>query len=124
MQRPSISPVRWSMSGITQWQAPIVVDKHCVGGLLGNRTTPLVVAIAAANGLVMPKTSSRAITSRWHRGHHGNAGSPVDLDLDTLRKVVEKEGGCVAWGGAMHLSPRTTSSCVLSVNWISTRKDN
>ena len=31
--------------------------------------------------------------------------APVDLDLDTLRKVVEKEGGCVAWGGAMHLSP-------------------
>ena len=51
-----------------QWQAPIVVDKHCVGGLPGNRTTPLVVAIAAANGLVMPKTSSRAISFLSHAG--------------------------------------------------------
>jgi len=88
-----------------QWQAPIVVDKHCVGGLPGNRTTPLVVAIAAANGLVMPKTSSRAITSPAGTADTMETLAPVDLDLDTLRKVVEKEGGCVAWGGAMHLSP-------------------
>nr|MBP7597215.1 thymidine phosphorylase [Pseudoxanthomonas sp.] len=45
------------------WNVPVVVDKHCIGGLPGNRTTPIVVAIVAANGLVMPKTSSRAITS-------------------------------------------------------------
>ncbi len=59
------------------WQAPIVVDKHCVGGLPGNRTTPLVVAIAAANGLVMPKTSSRAITSPA-----GTADTMQCLDAD------------------------------------------
>jgi thymidine phosphorylase len=29
----------------------IVVDKHCVGGLPGNRTTPIVVSIIAAAGL-------------------------------------------------------------------------
>src|SRR3546814_6232879 len=46
-----------------RWDAPVVVDKHCVGGLPGNRTTPIVVAIVAANGLLMPMTSSRAITS-------------------------------------------------------------
>ncbi|MGM0632859.1 MAG: thymidine phosphorylase, partial [Pseudomonadota bacterium] len=39
-----------------------ILDKHCVGGLPGNRTTPIVVAIVAANNLVIPKTSSRAIT--------------------------------------------------------------
>jgi thymidine phosphorylase len=31
--------------------------------------------------------------------------APVDLDIATLRRVVEEEGGCIAWGGAMHLSP-------------------
>lgn len=46
-----------------RWDAKMVIDKHCIGGLPGNRTTPIVVAIAAANGLIMPKTSSRAITS-------------------------------------------------------------
>jgi len=40
-----------------------VVDKHSIGGVPGNRTTPIVVSICAANGLIFPKTSSRAITS-------------------------------------------------------------
>ena len=40
-----------------------VVDKHCIGGIPGNRTTPIVVSICAATGLTFPKTSSRAITS-------------------------------------------------------------
>ena len=87
------------------WSSPKVVDKHCVGGLPGNRTTPLVVAIAAANGLVMPKTSSRAITSPAGTADTMETLCPVDLDLDALRRVVQAEGGCLAWGGAMHLSP-------------------
>jgi thymidine phosphorylase len=29
----------------------------------------------------------------------------VDLTLSEMRKVVENEGGCFAWGGAMQLSP-------------------
>ena len=88
-----------------RWNAPIVVDKHCVGGLPGNRTTPLVVAIAAANGLVMPKTSSRAITSPAGTADTMEMLAPVNLGIDKLREVVEAEGGCVAWGGSMHLSP-------------------
>lgn len=43
------------------WGHAPIADKHCVGGLPGNRTTPIVVAIVAAAGLTMPKTSSRAI---------------------------------------------------------------
>jgi thymidine phosphorylase len=87
------------------WRVPIVVDKHCIGGLPGNRTTPIVVAIAAACGLVMPKTSSRAITSPAGTADTMETLAPVDLDLDQMRRVVEAEGGCIAWGGAMHLSP-------------------
>jgi thymidine phosphorylase len=40
-----------------------VVDKHCIGGIPGNRTSMLVVPIVAAHGMLCPKTSSRAITS-------------------------------------------------------------
>ena len=29
----------------------------------------------------------------------------VDLDLPAMRRVVEREGGCVVWGGAVSLSP-------------------
>jgi len=87
------------------WPSPVVVDKHCVGGLPGNRTTPIVVAILASLGLVMPKTSSRAITSPAGTADAMETLAPVDLDLAQMRSVVEKEGACIVWGGAVRLSP-------------------
>lgn len=87
------------------WPSGPVVDKHCVGGLPGNRTTPLVVAIVTACGAVMPKTSSRAITSPAGTADTMETLAPVDLDLSAMRHVVEREGGCVVWGGAVQLSP-------------------
>lgn len=87
------------------WNSGVVVDKHCVGGLPGNRTTPIVVAIAAANGLVMPKTSSRAITSPAGTADTMETLAPVELDTGTLHRVVGEHGACLAWGGAMQLSP-------------------
>jgi thymidine phosphorylase len=87
------------------WPDGPIVDKHCVGGLPGNRTTPIVVAIVASLGLVMPKTSSRAITSPSGTADTMETLAPVDLDIGTLRRVVEREHGCIAWGGAVQLSP-------------------
>lgn len=87
------------------WNAEVVIDKHSVGGLPGNRTSPIVVAILAANGLLIPKTSSRAITSPSGTADTMETLTRVDLDLATMRRVVEQEGGCLAWGGAVRLSP-------------------
>lgn len=87
------------------WDYPLVMDKHCVGGLPGNRTTPIVVAIVTAAGLIMPKTSSRAITSPAGTADTMATLTNVNLDLPALRRVVGKEGGCLAWGGNIHLSP-------------------
>lgn len=87
------------------WPSDIVMDKHCIGGLPGNRTTPIVVAILAACGLVTPKTSSRAITSPAGTADTMETLAPVDLDLPAMRRVVEAENGCVVWGGAVKLSP-------------------
>lgn len=87
------------------WGRDIVADKHSIGGLPGNRTTPIVVAIAAALGLTMPKTSSRAITSPAGTADTMETLAPVTLDPAAIRLVVEKEGGCIAWGGAVRLSP-------------------
>jgi thymidine phosphorylase len=61
-----------------------VADKHCIGGIPGNRTTMVVVPILASLGVVVPKTSSRAITSP-----SGTA--------DTMAVIV--------WGGALDLAP-------------------
>lgn len=87
------------------WPRVPVVDKHCVGGLPGNRTTPIVVAIVASAGLLIPKTSSRAITSPAGTADTMEVMAPVDLDVRAMRKVVEREGGCVIWGGQARLSP-------------------
>lgn len=87
------------------WPQHQVLDKHCVGGLPGNRTTPIVVAIVAACGLTIPKTSSRAITSPAGTADTMEMLAPVTLTLEHMRRVVEREGGCVVWGGAMALSP-------------------
>lgn len=87
------------------WDAGIVVDKHCIGGLPGNRTTLLVVPIVAACGLTIPKTSSRAITSPAGTADTMATLTSVDLDIAAMRRTVEREGGCVVWGGAVALSP-------------------
>jgi len=87
------------------WDRPMVLDKHSVGGLPGNRTTPLVVAIVAANGLCIPKTSSRAITSPAGTADTMEMLAPVTLALPAMQRVVEQEGGCLVWGGSVNLSP-------------------
>ena len=87
------------------WGRSPVVDKHCVGGLPGNRTTLLVVPIVTACGLTMPKTSSRAITSPAGTADTMEVLAPVDLDVAAMRRVVERTGGCIVWGGSVCLSP-------------------
>ncbi len=87
------------------WGSGPVLDKHCVGGLPGNRTTPIVVAIVAALGHRIPKTSSRAITSPAGTADTVEVMTRVDLDLAAMRHVVEREGGCLVWGGNVRLSP-------------------
>lgn len=87
------------------WGAGATLDKHGVGGLPGNRTTPLLVAIVAAAGHRIPKTSSRAITSPAGTADTMEVMAPVDLDLPAMRRVVEREGGCIVWGGSVRLSP-------------------
>ncbi|WP_226667124.1 thymidine phosphorylase family protein [Microbulbifer aggregans] len=89
-----------------QWpEYPRVFDKHCIGGLPGNRTTPIVVSIASAAGLIIPKTSSRAITSPAGTADTMEVLTNVDLPLDTLRAVITRTGACLAAGGEVGLSP-------------------
>src|SRR5471032_387982 len=68
-------------------------------------TIALTRAMVAACGLIIPKTSSRAITSPAGTADTMETLAPVTLDLPAMRRVVEREGGCIAWGGAVSLSP-------------------
>lgn len=88
-----------------KWNAPIVVDKHCIGGIPGNRTSMIVVPIVAAHGLVIPKTSSRAITSPAGTADTMEVLANVDIRMNQMRAVVEECNGCIIWGGHVNLSP-------------------
>ncbi|OIO21388.1 AMP phosphorylase [Candidatus Micrarchaeota archaeon CG1_02_47_40] len=81
-----------------------IVDKHCIGGIAGNRTTMLVVPICAAAGLFMPKTSSRSITSAAGTADTMEVLAPVDLEIEEVKEVVLKSHGCIVWGGGMNLA--------------------
>ncbi|MEM5766224.1 MAG: AMP phosphorylase [Candidatus Aenigmatarchaeota archaeon] len=83
----------------------IIVDKHSIGGIAGDKTTLLVVPIIAASGLAIPKTSSRAITGAAGTADRAECLMPVSLSIEEMKKVVEKTNGCIAWGGALHLAP-------------------
>ncbi len=82
-----------------------VVDKHCIGGVAGNRTTPLVVSICVAGGLIMPKSSSRAITSAAGTADVIEMVANVDVNTKDLKKIISRVGGFMVWGGGLGMVP-------------------
>ncbi len=87
------------------WDRAPVVDKHCIGGIPGNRTSMIVVPIVAAHGLAIPKTSSRAITSPAGTADTMECLARVDLTIEEMQDAVHQHNGCICWGGAVNLSP-------------------
>ena len=82
-----------------------VFDFHSLGGVPGNKITPIVVSIVAAAGLMIPKTSSRAISSACGTSDFVETFCNVELDARKLKETAESVGGVFAWGGSMNLAP-------------------
>lgn len=82
-----------------------VVDKHSIGGVPGNKVSLLIVPIVAAAGLKIPKTSSRAITSPSGTADTMEVLAPVEFSVSELRRMLQKTGGYIAWGGSLNLAP-------------------
>ena len=82
-----------------------IVDKHSAGGIPGDKTSLLAVPIVASAGLIIPKTSSRAITSPAGTADRMEVLARVNLTADEIVKIVKKTKGCLAWGGALDLAP-------------------
>jgi putative thymidine phosphorylase len=82
-----------------------IVDKHCIGGIPGNRTTPIIVSICSAAGLTFPKTSSKAITSAAGTADVIGAIAKIEFPIDKLKGIVKKTGACMVWGGSLELVP-------------------
>ncbi len=87
------------------WDEPLVVDKHCIGGIPGNRVSMLIVPIVAAHGMLIPKTSSRAITSPAGTADTMEVLANVELTPEALHTILRKERGCIVWGGTARLAP-------------------
>lgn len=88
-----------------KFKRKVIVDKHCIGGVAGNRTTPIVVPIVAASGLLIPKTSSRAITSPAGTADTVEVLTNVSFSAEKLVRIVKRTGGCMVWGGSLNLAP-------------------
>jgi len=82
-----------------------VADKHSIGGVAGNRTTPIVVSICASAGLIMPKTSSRAITSAAGTADAVESLAKVEFSVSQIYKIIKKTNACLVWGGSLGLAP-------------------
>jgi len=82
-----------------------VYDKHSVGGVPGNKVSLLIVPIIASAGLLIPKTSSRAITSPSGTADTMSVLAPVEFSATELKSLALRTGGAIVWGGSLHLAP-------------------
>lgn len=83
----------------------IVADKHSTGGVAGTRTTMIIVPIIAAAGFVIPKTSSRAITTPAGTADVMELLAKVTFTTNQIEHIINKVGGCIVWGGHLGIAP-------------------
>lgn len=80
----------------------IVLDKHCTGGVPGNRTSMILVPVIAAAGFTIAKTSSRSITSPAGTADVMEIFAPVMLSHEKVVEVVKKTNGCIIWQSSLN----------------------
>ena len=90
---------------VISWERDVVADKHSIGGVAGNRVTPVLAPLVAAAGLTVPKTSSRAVTSAAGTADTMKVFCDVAFSKDDVERIVDEAGACLVWGGAVNLSP-------------------
>lgn len=83
----------------------IIADKHSIGGLPGTRATMIIVPIIASAGFLIPKSSSRAITTPAGTADSMESIAQVSFDENEIYKIVEKTNGCIVWGGSFKIAP-------------------
>ena len=82
----------------------IILDKHSIGGVPGNRTTMIVVPIIASLGYTIPKTSSRAISSATGTSDTMEVLANVSFPVSKIKSIIKKTNGCMVWGGGFNLA--------------------
>ncbi len=82
-----------------------VYDKHSIGGIPGNKISLVIVPTVAAAGLLIPKTSSRAITSPSGTADTMEVLCEVNFSSDEMLEIAPKVRGMLVWGCKLDLSP-------------------
>ena len=82
-----------------------IFDVHSIGGVPGNKYAMLTVPIVAVQGLKIPKTSTRAISSAAGTADVMEVLTNVELDVPKIKTILDKIGGILAWGGSVNLAP-------------------
>ena len=75
-----------------------VFDFHSLGGVPGNKITPIVVSIVATQGMAIPKLSSRAVSSACGTSDFIDTFCDVEMDAGSLKKAIGSTGGVFACG--------------------------
>ena len=83
----------------------VVADKHSIGGVPGKGVTPIVVPIISSAGLVVPNTSTKAITSASATTDMLDVIMPMTFSKEKMEAMVMKVGACMVWGGGLELAP-------------------
>ncbi|MDO8269317.1 MAG: thymidine phosphorylase [Candidatus Levybacteria bacterium] len=83
----------------------IVADKHSIGGLPGTRATMVIVPIVASAGFLIPKSSSRAITTPAGTADSMETIAKVTFDEKQIYEIVRKTNACIVWGGSFKIAP-------------------
>lgn len=92
--------------GKSERQLKLVVDKHSIGGIAAKGITPILVSIIATfDELLIPNTSTRAITSPAGTSDILEVVMPIDLTLKKMKETVLSVGGSLVWGGSLNLAP-------------------
>lgn len=87
------------------WDISPILDVHSIGGVPGNKYAPITVSIVAANGLTIPKTSSRAISSAAGTADIMEVVCNVTYDAQSIKRIAKSVGGTLVWGGGVNLAP-------------------
>ncbi|BDQ04485.1 MAG: putative thymidine phosphorylase [Candidatus Dojkabacteria bacterium] len=88
-----------------KWPYEKVVDKHSIGGLAGKGITPIIVSIISSLGLVIPNTSTRAITAPAGTTDVMEAFCHMEFTTSEIEDLVRKNNACIVWGGGLDLAP-------------------
>jgi len=93
----SLSYIRKKMRGehLTKEEIYAIIED-----VVKHRLSELEIA-----AFLLPKTSSKAITSPSGTANTMSVLAPVEFTAEELKEIVTRVGGCIVWGGRLNIAP-------------------